>query len=128
MQKPPPALCTPAMTDEQQTQHRPMTTALRWGTAAGLLGIVAAALLGFSHLSFGSLFSRLPYGHYMLPAIALGLVAIGIAVGVIVRTGRYAAPLGVFAIGLAAVATPIYLGVGLLLLVLTIGFWLFGDV
>jgi hypothetical protein len=53
------------------------------------------------------------YGHFMLPSFVLGGAAIATAIIEIVRSGRYLAPLGVFALGAASIATPLFLGIAM---------------
>lgn len=96
--------------------ERRLPMALRLGTACALVGIVIGAILAWSNLDkFVELFRLgVPrYGHFMLPSFVLGGVAIAAAISEIMRSGRYVAPLGVFALGAASIATPLFLGIAL---------------
>ncbi len=96
--------------------ERPLPMTLRIGTACALVGIVIGAFLAFDNLEkFVELFRfGVPrYGHFMLPSFLLGGAAIALAIAEIVRSGHYVAPLGVFALGAASIATPLYLIIAL---------------
>lgn len=96
--------------------ERPLPMALRIGTACALLGIGIGAILALRNLDKLAELFRLgvpPYGHFMLPSFVLGGAAIAMAVTEIMRSGRYVAPLGVFALGAASIVTPLFLSIAL---------------
>ena len=90
---------------------------LRIGMACALIGIALGAVLAWQHFDKWVHLLRLAptaYGHFMLPSLALGGAAVVCAVSEIVRSGRYRGSIGVFALGIAAMATPVFLGVALI--------------
>jgi len=102
--------------DNEMDGERRLPMVLRIGTACALVGIAIGAVLAWRNLDkFVELFRLgVPrYGHFMLPSFVLGGAAIATAIVEIVRSGRYVASLGVFALGAAAIATPLFLGIAM---------------
>jgi hypothetical protein len=102
---------------KQDATERPLSALLRIGMACALVGIAVGAVLAWQHFdTWIHIFRLAPnaYGHFMLPSLLLGGGAIACAVSEIMRTGRYRGSIGVFALGLAAMATPVFLGVALI--------------
>jgi hypothetical protein len=105
---------------EQNETERPLSTLLRIGMACALIGIAVGAVLTWQHFDkWVHMFRLAPnaYGHFMLPSLVLGGGAVACAVSEIMKTGRYRGSLGVFALGLASIATPLFLGIALIALV-----------
>jgi hypothetical protein len=105
---------------QEHDTEAPLSTWLRIGMACALIGIAVGAVLAWQHLDNWVHIFRLEtngYGHFMLPSLLLGGGAIACAVSEIVRTGRYRASLGVFALGLASMVTPVFFGIAIAVLI-----------
>ena len=102
-----------AMTTVMNQDHHKQRTslALRLGTACAVLGIVIGGILAFRHLAgFRDLLHLASYGHHMLPSLILGGAAVVIAVVEYVRTSDWGGPTLVLGLGVAAIMTPVLVG------------------
>jgi hypothetical protein len=114
--------------DEEKPAAPPLSMMLRAGVACALLGIVIGGILGFHNLpGIARLFEVPSYGHFMLPSLVFGGVAVGLSIAELVQTGRYMPSLRVFALGVTAMVTPLLLGIALAVVIVGIIFTVLSE-
>jgi len=89
-----------------------MSRTLRFGLAAALLGLAAGVAVAMLRIrGLDDVFDMPPFSSPMLAPLGLGALAALLAVVEMMRADRYRVPAGVFALGVAAIASPFVIAI-----------------